>query len=104
MTGRIRPRAAVGAALIAAVASLVGATAAAEEYDQKFRDEFMRRCIIDGGTYTACQCTMQRIESAIAFDKFVAMEKAVQADEKADQQVLDAWDAIRADCVAVKKE
>ncbi len=93
-----------GAALLAAVASMAGAAVAAEDYDQKFRDEFMRSCISGGGSYTVCQCTMQRIESAIAFEKFVTMRKAVQSGEKADQKVLDAYGTIVTDCVAVKKE
>ncbi len=104
MTGAIRLRAAGGAALLAAVALMAGAAAAAEGYDQKFRDEFMRSCISGGGSYTVCQCTMQRIESGIAFEKFVTMQKAVKSNEKADQEVLDAYEAILADCVAVKKE
>ena len=62
MTGGFRLKA--GAALLAAVALMAGAAvaAAAEGYDQKFRDEFMRSCISGGGSYTVCQCSMQRIE------------------------------------------
>ena len=104
MTGGFRLKATGGAALLAAVALMAGAAAAAEGYDQKFRDEFMRSCISGGGTYTVCQCTMQRIESAIAFEKFDIMRKAAQSGEKADQEVLDAYGAIVTDCVAVKKE
>ena len=104
MTGAIRLRAAGGAALLAAVALMAGAAVAAEDYDQRFRDEFMRSCISGGGSYTVCQCTMQRIESGIAFEKFVTMQKAVKSNEKADQEVLDTWDKINADCLAVKKE
>ena len=104
MTQAIRTRAGGGAALLAAVVLMAGAAAAAEGYDQKFRDEFMRSCISGGGAYTVCQCTMQRIESAIAFEKFVTMRKAAQSSEKADQEVLDSYTAILADCVAVKKE
>ncbi len=104
MTGGFRLKAAGGAALLAAVALMAGAAVAAEDYDQKFRDEFMRSCISGGGSYTVCQCTMQRIESGIAFEKFVTMQKAVKSNEKADQEVLDTWDKINADCLAVKKE
>ena len=102
MTGGFRLKA--GAALLAAVALMAGAAVAAEDYDQRFRDEFMRSCISGGGSYTVCQCTMQRIESGIAFEKFVTMQKAVKSNEKADQEVLDTWDKINADCLAVKKE
>ncbi len=104
MTGGFRLKAAGGATLLAAVALMAGAAAAAENYDQKFRDEFMRSCISGGGTYTVCQCTLQRIESAIAFEKFDTLRKAAQSGEKADQKVLDAYGAIVTDCVAVKKE
>ncbi len=104
MTGGIRLKAAGGAALLAAVALMAGAAAAAEGYDQRFRDEFMRSCISGGGTYTVCQCNLQRIESGIAFEKFVTMRKAAQSGEKADQKVLDAYGAIVTDCVAVTKE
>ncbi len=102
MTGVYRLKA--GAALLAAVVLMAGAAVAAEDYDQKFRDDFMRNCISSGGSYTVCQCTMQRIESGIAFEKFVTMRKAAQSSEKADQEVLDAYEAILADCLAVKKE
>ncbi len=104
MTGGFRLKAAGGAALLAAVALMAGAATAAEGYDQRFRDEFMRSCISGGGAYTVCQCTMQRIESGIPFEKFVTMRKAAQGGEKADQKVLDAYEAIIADCLAVKKE
>jgi len=104
MTGGFRLKAAGGAALLAAVALMAGAATAAEGYDQRFRDEFMRSCISGGGVYTVCQCTMQRIESGIAFEKLVTMRKAVQSGEKTDQKVLDAYGAIVTDCVAVKKE
>ncbi len=106
MTGGFRLKAAGGAALLAVAVLLAGAAVAAEaeDYDQKFRDEFMRTCISGGGSYTVCQCTMQRIQSAIAFDKLVTMRKAAQAGEKTDQKVLDAYTAIVTDCVAVKKE
>ena len=104
MTGGFRLKAAGGAALLAAVALMAGAAVAAEGYDQKFRDEFMRSCISAGGAYTVCQCTMQRIESGIAFEKFVTMRKAAQGGEKADQKVLDTYEAVIADCLAVKKE
>ncbi len=102
MTGGFRLKA--GAALLAAVALMAGAAVAAEDYDQRFRDEFMRSCISGGGAYTVCQCTMQRIESGIAFEKFVTLRKAVQSGEKADQKVLDAYEAVIAVCLAVKKE
>ncbi len=104
MNGAIRLKAAGGAALLAAVALMAGTAVAAENYDQKFRDEFMRSCISGGGTYTVCQCTLQRIESTIAFEKFDTLRKAAQSSEKADQKVLDAYEAILADCLAVKKE
>ncbi len=104
MTGGFRLKAAGGAALLAAVALMAGAAVAAEDYDQKFRDDFMRNCISSGGSYTVCQCTMQRIASGIEFEKFVTMRKAAQSGEKADQEVLDSWDRINADCLAVKKE
>jgi hypothetical protein len=106
MTGGFRLKAAGGAAVLAVAALLAGAAVAAEAegYDQKFRDEFMRSCISGGGSYTVCQCTMQRLESAIAFEKFVTMRKAAQSGEKADQKVLDAYGTIVTDCVAVKKE
>ena len=104
MTGGFRFKAAGGTVLLAAAVSMAGAAAAAEDYDQRFRDEFMRSCISGGGSYTVCQCTMQRIESGIAFEKFVTMRKAAQGGEKADQEVLDAYTAIVTDCVAVKKE
>ncbi len=104
MTGGFRLKAAGGATLLAAVALMAGAAAAAENYDQKFRDEFMRSCISGGGSYTVCQCTMQRIESGIEFEKFVTMRKAVRGGEKADQEVLDAYGAMVTDCVEVKKE
>ena len=104
MTGRNRLKAAGGAALLAAAILMAGAAVAAEDYDQKFRDEFMRNCISSGGSYTTCQCTMQRIESGIEFEKFVTMRKAAQSGEKPDQEVLDAYAAMVTDCVEVKKE
>ncbi len=104
MTGGFRLKAAGGAALLLAVVSMAGSALAAEDYDQKFRDEFMRSCISGGGSYTVCQCTMPRIHSGIEFEKFVELQKAVKSDQKADQEVLDSWDKISADCLAVKKE
>lgn len=93
-----------GAALLAAIVMAAAAAPAAEGYDQAFRDEFMRNCIASGGTYTVCQCTLSRIESGIEFTEFVEMRQAAQGGEKPDQGVLDTYDKIVADCVAVKKE
>ncbi len=78
--------------------------AAAQQYDKKFRDDFMQSCIKEGATYTVCQCAMLQIEAQIKLEEFIKMRDDVQAGKPADKGVLDRYDKIFDECVEREKQ
>jgi hypothetical protein len=71
------------------------------EYDARIEDDFMATCTADaenrGFTRAAdfCQCAYDGIEATIPFDRFLAIDAALQADPAA---VPGRVDRIRTEC------
>ena len=95
-----KPNRLLNAGILLLAIALWAGPAAAQTYDRTFRDDFMKSCIAEGGTYTICQCSMLQIESQIPAAQFLRMRQAVRSGGKADKATMERYDKIIAGCVA----